>query len=75
MYTIAGDYSVSNSGTTTCYASTNNWVQVSGTAVPGVSINNFNNKPMKESSKELFTLTFIRTVTTEFTYEVLAESP
>lgn len=42
----------------------------------GFSINNIKNNQnnnMKESNKELYKLTFIKTVVTEYVYEVLAE--
>jgi len=42
----------------------------------GFSINNIKNNQnnnMKESNKELYKLTFIKTTTTEYVYEVLAE--
>lgn len=40
----------------------------------GTTINNNETKQMKESTKELYKLTFINTVETEHVYEVLAES-
>jgi len=39
------------------------------------AINNNNNKSMKESLKELYKLTFIKTQTSEVVFEVMAENP
>ena len=64
-----GYYTISDLTINTNYATVS-----SGTGFSINNIKNNQNNKMKESTKELYKLTFIKTVEMEYVFEVLAES-